>query len=901
MSAPTVTPSSVPDGTPSAYSLHRTSAFSAREADHRLRPALLARGRYIGALPAPGAHTPGPAAQAVRLASVLLAAGLGILLMGRAVAMGRDAQPGADQLYWAALFVPFVVNATVMLARSTARWLRVVVAVTVAVLPTVYWRLMDPFGVVAFDEQLHVRTLVDLLNGAPLFSPNPLLPVSSWYPGMETATVFLTQLTDLEPVAALTVLLVACRVALALGIFGLGLVLTRSSRAAGLAVLVYACSPQFSVFNSQYSYQSMALPLGVCAVLLLHRAQRATTHRWLLTAAAVVCLGATVFTHHLTGVTIVLAVVGWASWASVVRVAVAARRGLPIRAALDGMGPWGAAAVLGSLALGLWTAHVSTNLSGYLNGIFGATISQLSGAFAGGETRQFFADEGGTTSAASERYLLYAYAGLWVVLALWAGLVLLREAVRARRWTLVAVAVLAGASPAALGGRIVPAGMEMGDRASNFIIIPLALAAAAAFVVVQRRGSPAEASEGTTPGSADRDDLTAPRGGVRGFVRRLAVPAVATVLALAAVGGTLLGWGPSWNRLPGPYIVTADYRSADEWTRAGVGWAERNLAPGSRIVADRYPATMLSAQARLYPVVSPEPHPVTGEILEPADIYFADLLGIGQTEVLQGLNIHYIWVDTRLSESLPHLANYIYPGENSKGVAGAGHEKLTEAELTKFDTTPGLRAVYRQGPIVIYDTTGLGVQPLISGYTGTPEPVDARAHLLAGLTLAVLLVLVALPLSHRLRAVGRALGLAGCVAVAVATLSFAGALSLGLGVPPSPWFGAGVLVALLLGAVTIAALGREPVGRGRRAEVAEEPAEGGRPSGEGHGHVRPPDSSRELVANPAHGSPLAWAGTAVAIAIAVVFAGVGIDSAAQSAHQHNVEGVARLLPDAGGE
>ncbi len=887
MSAPTVTPHSVPDGTPSALSLHRTPESvpavpreaSSRGTAHRPSPALLARGRRVGVLAGSGRQNSGSTAHAGRLALVMLTAGLGILLMGRAVAMGRDVQAGADQFYWAALFVPFAVNATVMLAHSTARWLRVVVAVVVAVLPTIYWRLMDPFGVVAFDEQLHVRTLTDLLNGAPLFAPNPLLPVSSWYPGMETATAFLARLTDLSPVAALTVLLIACRVALALGIFGLGLVLTRSSRAAGLAVLVYACSPQFSVFNSQFSYQSMALPLGVCAFLLLYRAQRAGEHRWLLFGAAMLCLGATVFTHHLTGATIVFAVVGWALWASLVRALVAVRRRTAIRPALTGMAVWGWAAALGAGVLALWSAHVSSNVSGYLSGIFGSTLSQLSGAFSGGETRQFFADEGGTTSAAGERYVLYAYAVLWVALALWAGLVLLREAVRRRRWTLVAVAILAGVSPAALGGRIVPAGMEMGDRASNFIIIPLALATAAAFMVVQRRRSVASPSTDA--------------GGKRAVLRRFGVPAMAAVLALAAVGGSLLGWGPSWNRLPGPYIVTGDYRSADAWTRAGVDWAEHNLAPGSRIVADRYPATMLSAQARLYPVVSPEPDPATGEILEPADVYFSDMLGIGQTEVLQGLSIHYIWVDTRLSESLPHLANYVYPGENSKGVAGAGHEKLTVAELAKFDTTPGLQAVYRNGPIAIYDTTGLGVQPVTSGYTGTAADVDARSHLVAGLTLALVLVLVGLPLGHRLRPLGRALGLAGTLAVALASMSFAGAVALGLGMPPSPWFGAGILIVLLLGALASATLGREAAG-GRSLDPAREAPAGPARS------VHEPDREKRAPGS-TQGSPLAWTAIAVAAALGVVLAGVGIDLAAQSAHQHNVEGVQRVLPSLGEE
>ncbi len=728
--------------------------------------------------------------------------------MARAVAMGRAAEPGADYLYWAAQFLPYVVSAAVLLAPSTAARVRVAVSVLVAVLPAILWRLIDPYGVVAFDEQLHLRTLNDLLNGAPLFSPNPLLAVSSYYPGMETATAFVAMTTGLSAAAAITVVLVASRAALALGIYGLGMVLTRSSRAAALAVLVYACSPQFQVFNSQFSYQSMALPLGVCSVYLLHRAQRATTKRAWLFAAAMVCLVATVFVHHLTGMVMVVSVVGWAAWATIVRLLVAARHRAPIRPALAGMGVWGAAAVLGTVVLAAWTAHVSANLSDYLAGIFGTTATQFAGVFSGGETRQFFADDGGTTSPLAEKLTLYAYAALWALLALWAGLALLRHAVRTRRWTLVGVAVLAGLSPAALAGRVVPAGLEMGDRASNFVVIPLALAAAAAFAVAERRRAgrregAATVEDGGDPPrrspaeSAAADDVSPSGDRWRRFA---GVSLAATLLGVAAMGGAMLGWGPSWNRLPGPYTVTGDYRSADEWTRAGVDWAQQHIAPGSRVLADRYPATMLSARDRLYPIVAPEVDPVTGDTLEPADIYFSEMLGTGQNEVLQKLHIQYIWVDTRLSQALPHLGNYVYPGENGTG-SGTVQAVLTPAQLTKFDDTPGLQAVYRNGPIVIYDTTGAGVVPMATGYTGVRQDGGGSIAFLGGLSVGTALALLALLRGSRLRAVGRSLGPAGVAGVSLATLVLGGAAALGLGFALSPWFGVGFVLPLGVGLI----------------------------------------------------------------------------------------------------
>ncbi len=49
-----------------------------------------------------------------------------------------------------------------------------------------------------FDELLHYRTVDNILTTRHLFSPNSLLPVSPYYPGMETVTAVLVQLTGLE-------------------------------------------------------------------------------------------------------------------------------------------------------------------------------------------------------------------------------------------------------------------------------------------------------------------------------------------------------------------------------------------------------------------------------------------------------------------------------------------------------------------------------------------------------------------------------------------------------------------------------------------------------------------------------------------------------------------------------
>ena len=49
--------------------------------------------------------------------------------------------------------------------------------------------------------------------------------------------------------------------------------LTGSMRAGGLAVAVYALGPQFVFFNSQFSYQTLAIPLALAGVSLIARSR----------------------------------------------------------------------------------------------------------------------------------------------------------------------------------------------------------------------------------------------------------------------------------------------------------------------------------------------------------------------------------------------------------------------------------------------------------------------------------------------------------------------------------------------------------------------------------------------------------------------------------------------------
>jgi hypothetical protein len=246
------------------------------------------------------------------------------------------------------------------------------------------------------------------------------------------------------------------------------------------------------------------------------------------------------------------------------------------------------------------------------------------------------------------------------------------------------------------------------------------------------------------------------------------------------LGGVLLGSNPDWNRLPGPYLVSADFRTEDPETLAAVDWAAAHLPAGSTVVADRDPAVLLASQARLWPETSPQ------QGFVPAQLYFSPTWGAQQTAIVKGLHIDYLYVDTRLADSLPMLGYYISEGETPKPT------RITVADVAKFAHVPGLKAVYHHGPVTIYDTAGLGVSPVRNGFTGYHAmglgPLDA----IAGAVVVLLIWLIRRRLAW-VKSAARELGVLGTTLAVMAIAIFLGGALFAFRLMPGPAFTLGAV------------------------------------------------------------------------------------------------------------
>ena len=249
-----------------------------------------------------------------RLGVVLALVGAGLLMQGAADALARAGHESlARPLFLCAISLLFAACAWRLTSAHAARRERVWVSLVLGLGLLASYVMHHPLQLDGFDELAHVGTLTRLLDSHTLFPTNSILPVSPYYPGLELATAATRWLTGLPLVVDQLIVLAAVRVVLVLVVF---LVVERachSSRAGGIGVLAYAASPQFYGFDAQYAYETIALAFAVAVVYLLFvsiDAARPKIGRSFVLALG--CVGAVVFSHHVTGWFTVGFLVVWA-------------------------------------------------------------------------------------------------------------------------------------------------------------------------------------------------------------------------------------------------------------------------------------------------------------------------------------------------------------------------------------------------------------------------------------------------------------------------------------------------------------------------------------------------------------------------------------------------------------
>ena len=708
-------------------------------------------------------------------------------MVGVGNALGRSGhQSLVVPLFLAGLTFIFAPCAWRLTGTAAARNERVWVSVILGLGLLASYMFRSPLIFDNFDELAHEATLTRLLDSRALFQTNPILPVSPFYPGIELVTIAIRWLTGLPLLLDQMVVLVLTRIVVVLCVFLIVERACHSSRAGGIGVLVYAANPEFYSLGAQYGYQTLALTFAVAVVyLLLVSIDAAQPKRGRQFALALISIGGMVVSHHVTAwLTIGFLVV----WAAGLRF-IAGRPGRPATAATAGQRLAaedlarsqagiasrdeqfarrkaqsrivGLAALVGVVLAGVWIAFLGHILTGYIDPIVQAGIRSATATLRHlhGDRKLFQNSAGGGTPYLVSA-LIFASAvffTLTILISLYA--VVWKKSIRGGALRYLPAAI-AATYPLTMLSNISSAAKEIGGRTTTFVFFGVA-------VVVG----------GWLAGRLLRQ---------RWLIERMATIGVAIICFL---GSTLYGGGPLPILVNGRYIVGAHERSQGSPSLALANWVSTHLPAGSHVAVDRDNGGLLNDFGQVAPVT-----PLNGSD-SPAPLFFDQQLTPSDIALIRKDDIRYIVTDTRLTVGLPLFGAYIAPGETGRPTL------LTAAELEKFNSTPGVRRIYDNGAIQVYDLSLLlGERPLpVPSYS--VRSIRATGTDVAVLVLAILVAAAwLLRLRRRVRLVPVGQHTAVCWMVGALAIGLFGPFAILLAhLPPGRTAIAALLVLLVLG------------------------------------------------------------------------------------------------------
>ncbi|MDO9710395.1 hypothetical protein [Paracraurococcus lichenis] len=652
---------------------HRQDMTRSRFADAGLgagmaRPGLLRRLLEPigpGTLPQEAAVTVSPSPWWIAALSLTTA----VCLLAVAVAhhAGYHGAPWASPLLWssfAALYLPIAMRVA---WHTVARAERILLLLLLAAACFALKLLYAPTAFVHFDEFLHWMTALDILETRRLFLPNPLLPISPLYPGLELVTTAMVEMTGLSVFACGTLLLAVLRLVFVTVLFMFYERISGSARLAAIACLVYMGNSGFVFFNAQYAYESLAIVLFACALLASTMLHDPLAPRIGVALGIVVPLfAALAVTHHMSAYfaaifMLLLALMVWPCAARAVR-------------------RWGilSIAMLTVLLPGFWAWALGNPSENYLGPILEKGAAELTRFINGGPmTKQLFVLPGGQVTPIWLRVtsilslLLVAVTlstGFLRALAIAArpadGWSAFRQCLRLR-WTnpwMVLLALVTLGLPVSVGFRLTSAGWEIGNRMGSFVFLGVALVVAVSIVHLWTAG------------------------------RHRWWSALGTGLALTVifVGGIVAGWGVSAIR--SPYAVAADSGSVEPMGIETALWSREWLGEGNRFAADRVNRLLLATYGRQ--------QVVTGlyDGIDTSYLFLSSQITRGEREILRRGQVDYLLVDYRLTTARPTLGHYYDDMED----LFASHGFVDPATLLKFSRMRGVDRVFDNGFMGIF-------------------------------------------------------------------------------------------------------------------------------------------------------------------------------------------------------
>lgn len=578
----------------------------------------------------------------------VLAAGLGLLIVSIANALSRATEPTSPALAWLGILV-FALPIFYRLTSKAASPRERLLLVLLLGLSLYLVKVMRDAPLFTFsDEQVHAFNAVRIDQTGALFKHNPILEVTPYYPGLEGATSALMKITGLSVYPAGIILVGVARLVMLAALFLLFQRVSGSARAAGLGVGIYTGNFNFLYWGAQFSYESLALPLLLVAMMALSErevAPRPALRAW--GVPVLLAIAAIVVTHHLT------------SYATAAFLAALAIAFWFVRRSWRPPNPWPFAVAAAAMA-GFWLLVVASNTVGYLSPVLSNALESIGNTIGGEDPpRSLFS---GTGPSVEPTPLLGKAVALLAVLALAACLPFgLREVYRhhLKKPFALIFAIAAVAFFGTLALRLAPPAWETGNRASEFLFIGLSFTLSCAFVAALKRFS-------------ERPPWRW---------------AAAGLIALFLIGGAISGW-PWDSQLAKPMRISADGRVIPSPSLSAAEWSREHIEGG------RFAATNADAGLLMVPggkVAFAGSSPAIEDVLD------VESFTGWEVPLLRRHKLRYAVPDRRYSAA-DTLRGHFFTTEEPSG------ETLKKKSSTaKFNRIPDVSRIYANGAITIFD------------------------------------------------------------------------------------------------------------------------------------------------------------------------------------------------------
>ncbi len=595
---------------------------------------------------------------------VSLAVAAGLTLVAQAQLAGMYRTPGVQAFYaWGIVLMAFPVSLRVAwpgVSRSERLILVIILGMALYGIKITH----SPLHYSMFDEFLHWISAQNIMESRHLFVPNPILPISPLYPGLEILTTALSNTSGLSIFAAGVLVIGIGRGAFLYALFLIAESLTGSSRVSALACVVFMANSNFAGFQALFAYESLAFDSMTLAFLAAVRLIGEERHSGFYLFLGVAFAGSTAVTHHLASYFCAGALTGLA--ALCLLQAGFARRSL-LAAVLA------AIAVAGDLA---WWSFTGGAGSGYLGPFLESGFEEFLAFITRTSGRVPFSSAGGGLQlphwqkwAAMASFLLtclglatgffrslnagggrISISGSWIVIS-W------------RNSGLVFFTLLTLAFPLSILLRFTQSGWEIGNRMGTFVSLGVCIVVAIAIAGLWQGASQS----------------------------RLRATLIAASLTIMIVGGVGLAWG--LNTINHPYRVGADAQSIEAMGIGAAKWSRKWLGPGQRFAADRVNQILLATYGRQNPISTQ----LDG--LDISGLVFAGDVWADELKIIKNARIDYVMVDLRLTQALPILGAYFEAGEDP-----SIHMIPPEpTALLKFNKIEGISRPFDNGAAIVYD------------------------------------------------------------------------------------------------------------------------------------------------------------------------------------------------------